>query len=397
MTQKVFKITAGIGIFTAIQLPAFLALGLKEEENCLLEENYSRVLIFSSLLIDIHAIFWTILFRSNQLSFDESTFLLGQKPLSRFLALSIPLLGFSLYVLNDLFEIFLLRRPCHAELAASLAMITSIAFNSFLTLVVFIMFCIWLRAIIARRFTRVIATAIFLATIFIVIACWGFSVQRFGSEEECVNVQSWFNISLFNSIALFGGAWAYPLVYDWQGSRGLFNKKFIASMVILTLFNLVWGVLDSYWLARSDGPIANPDIIFECFQSLPGFSAFLVFSKVPTFTILCGSSFLVLWIGSYLVRFGFLQIIGKVNLKGVSDAVENAIKGNSAIRIEKIHQTDPETHPNMPECSICMEGIGVEQEHAVIKDCGHRYHKNCILDWLKQSPNCPICRITVRS
>ena len=42
-------------------------------------------------------------------------------------------------------------------------------------------------------------------------------------------------------------------------------------------------------------------------------------------------------------------------------------------------------------CSICME---VEGEKIKL-DCGHMYHKKCLLEWLKKQKSCPICRSVI--
>lgn len=46
-------------------------------------------------------------------------------------------------------------------------------------------------------------------------------------------------------------------------------------------------------------------------------------------------------------------------------------------------------HDNEWTCVICLE----EQYHSVIKfKCGHSFHKQCILDWIKIKNMCPICK-----
>lgn len=29
---------------------------------------------------------------------------------------------------------------------------------------------------------------------------------------------------------------------------------------------------------------------------------------------------------------------------------------------------------------------------AVSLGCGHKFHKNCVVPWLKENPKCPMCR-----
>eukprot|EP00933_Yihiella_yeosuensis_P063438 TRINITY_DN6658_c0_g1_i1.p1 TRINITY_DN6658_c0_g1~~TRINITY_DN6658_c0_g1_i1.p1 ORF type:complete len:1313 (+),score=173.24 TRINITY_DN6658_c0_g1_i1:66-4004(+) len=45
------------------------------------------------------------------------------------------------------------------------------------------------------------------------------------------------------------------------------------------------------------------------------------------------------------------------------------------------------------ECSICLEAFdSVDDDDQTVLRCGHTLHTKCALDWLKNSPTCPICR-----
>ena len=44
------------------------------------------------------------------------------------------------------------------------------------------------------------------------------------------------------------------------------------------------------------------------------------------------------------------------------------------------------------ECVICLELISL-QEKARIQNCGHVFHRNCILTWFLFNNSCPVCRI----
>ena len=45
---------------------------------------------------------------------------------------------------------------------------------------------------------------------------------------------------------------------------------------------------------------------------------------------------------------------------------------------------------NNNECSICLDKINLE--NAVILNCEHYFHKECLKIWFNKSKTCPICR-----
>ena len=44
------------------------------------------------------------------------------------------------------------------------------------------------------------------------------------------------------------------------------------------------------------------------------------------------------------------------------------------------------------ECPICLNSFKRIDIIKVFNKCEHIYHKNCLLDWLKRSNICPICK-----
>eukprot|EP01083_Nonionella_stella_P301482 1034469_1 len=45
-----------------------------------------------------------------------------------------------------------------------------------------------------------------------------------------------------------------------------------------------------------------------------------------------------------------------------------------------------------PECSICMDDLAKGDEMGQL-ECGHTFHKDCIVEWLGNEPSCPMCRV----
>lgn len=48
------------------------------------------------------------------------------------------------------------------------------------------------------------------------------------------------------------------------------------------------------------------------------------------------------------------------------------------------------------ECVICILPLGMEEANETSKffktPCGHRFHKKCLTDWMKEKHQCPVCR-----
>jgi hypothetical protein len=43
-------------------------------------------------------------------------------------------------------------------------------------------------------------------------------------------------------------------------------------------------------------------------------------------------------------------------------------------------------------CSICQSDINSNAQATQIRVCGHKYHKNCIEQWIRTHSSCPMCR-----
>ncbi|XP_062076050.1 uncharacterized protein LOC133780196 [Humulus lupulus] len=63
-----------------------------------------------------------------------------------------------------------------------------------------------------------------------------------------------------------------------------------------------------------------------------------------------------------------------------------AASEKSIEKLEKVQIKDDQV-----SCSICLENMSVGLE-ATRLFCGHRYHEECIVEWLQISKFCPLCR-----
>lgn len=52
------------------------------------------------------------------------------------------------------------------------------------------------------------------------------------------------------------------------------------------------------------------------------------------------------------------------------------------------------TDKKYDECSICSDKYQKKEDVSVL-DCGHVYHPNCIKEWGKYKPSCPVCKAEI--
>ena len=62
---------------------------------------------------------------------------------------------------------------------------------------------------------------------------------------------------------------------------------------------------------------------------------------------------------------------------------------------EKYCKKDKKGKLELPSCCICISDIELKEE-TVLLPCGHMFHWNCCLNWLKGNNTCPMCRFVIK-
>mmetsp|Transcript_5560 Transcript_5560/g.4236 ORF Transcript_5560/g.4236 Transcript_5560/m.4236 type:complete len:127 (-) Transcript_5560:33-413(-) len=71
---------------------------------------------------------------------------------------------------------------------------------------------------------------------------------------------------------------------------------------------------------------------------------------------------------------------------------EEAIGKLPVVEIGEKHcKRDEKGELETPQCTICYEPLSLGTK-ALFLPCGHTFHPDCILPWLKDHNTCPICR-----
>lgn len=48
-------------------------------------------------------------------------------------------------------------------------------------------------------------------------------------------------------------------------------------------------------------------------------------------------------------------------------------------------------------CGICQDNFSIEEELSTLEECSHTFHYNCIDEWGKYKPECPLCRTQIKT
>ena len=61
---------------------------------------------------------------------------------------------------------------------------------------------------------------------------------------------------------------------------------------------------------------------------------------------------------------------------------------HSAVEMLALENRSLKGSEEITECPICLESEGT----MISTPCGHKFHTNCLMEWLKSHDNCPVCR-----
>ena len=61
---------------------------------------------------------------------------------------------------------------------------------------------------------------------------------------------------------------------------------------------------------------------------------------------------------------------------------------------EQITASVENIEPSTSNCAICQEVVS--SGACKIRQCGHIYHRSCLLNWFAINPRCPVCRHDIR-
>lgn len=62
---------------------------------------------------------------------------------------------------------------------------------------------------------------------------------------------------------------------------------------------------------------------------------------------------------------------------------------------EKYCKKEGEGKFELPNCCICIDEIAIGQK-TILLPCGHMFHNDCIVTWLKKNNTCPMCRFEIK-
>jgi hypothetical protein len=61
---------------------------------------------------------------------------------------------------------------------------------------------------------------------------------------------------------------------------------------------------------------------------------------------------------------------------------------HNAVEMLSLENRSLKGSEEITECPICLESEGT----MISTPCGHKFHTNCLMEWLKSHDNCPVCR-----
>ena len=103
-------------------------------------------------------------------------------------------------------------------------------------------------------------------------------------------------------------------------------------------------------------------------------------------------------------RGNFLTEIIRILERNQEEAARKAHPPTSESALKKLKRfpmsikyckKDKKGKIELPSCCICLSDIEMKEE-TVLLPCGHMFHWNCCLSWLKGNNTCPMCRFVLK-
>jgi len=77
--------------------------------------------------------------------------------------------------------------------------------------------------------------------------------------------------------------------------------------------------------------------------------------------------------------------------RGAPPASKKVVEKLPKFKITDEHCKHSEKGKELPRCPVCCDDMELGTE-AELMPCGHMYHSDCLLPWLKEHNSCPVCR-----
>lgn len=61
------------------------------------------------------------------------------------------------------------------------------------------------------------------------------------------------------------------------------------------------------------------------------------------------------------------------------------------IRCDTYEQIEKVNNTSYENCAICLDKYELKTRVAILENCKHMFHDQCITDWFKRSHHCPLC------
>jgi len=166
---------------------------------------------------------------------------------------------------------------------------------------------------------------------------------------------------------------------DPERDHGVPIRVAVKDFFMATL-DFLWVVCLGLHLLRSDH---TTDELPACADTAPVF-----FFACKVYVYFHISATLYFWINVIGLRNMLRHLMRRGFLRTSNAAPPHAIESNT-VEV-KLTQADLQTEPS---CPICMEDYILDGEVVVqTKTCRHRFHKQCLRNWLKTARSCPLCR-----